>query len=194
MLPADFETNPYGVRQRLTCEQQWATAISTNAGPNSTHHRCPLSVAAGGGAAWQQPLWQGCADAVIAAGAARNATLCRPSLLQPHSLHSDLAVLQHGTPCFVGRGVKGDTVTVTVEQDATADAVASQASAAVDPSGYWKACLTRPLAPSLANHTVRYKGEPSGSVAVNVGVLVGNVILCSGQSNSEHSNPHLGLL
>ena len=45
----------------------------------------------------------------------------------------------------------------------------------------------------VANHTVRYRGEPSGSVAVNVGVLVGNVILCSGQSNSEHSNRHLGL-
>jgi sialate O-acetylesterase len=79
-------------------------------------------------------------------------------------------------------------VTITVEQDATAmqtALVASTADGVVAADGYWKVCLTQVLSPSLLNHTVHFKGKPSGSVATNVGVLIGNVILCSGQSNME---------
>lgn len=182
-----FETNRNGIKQKLTCNQQWSTAISSNADPKSVHHQCPLSAATGGASAWQQPQWQACIDDVVAAGVQLNTSLCRPSVLVPHSLHSDLAVLQQGKPCFTGRGLRADKVIATVEQDATATQaalVASSAVGTVDADGYWKVCLTKPLSPSLLNHTVHFKGEPSGSVATNIGVLIGNVILCSGQSVS----------
>ena len=53
--------------------------------------------------------------------------------------------------------------------------VATSSPVAAD--GYWPVCLTEPIAPALGNHTVRFSGAPSGSSAVNKGVLTGNVIL-----------------
>jgi hypothetical protein len=94
-------------------------------------------------------------------------------------------------------GVPGDTVTVTVAKDGsfptkgtdddTGEQVLSMAasSSPVAADGYWRVCLSQPIAPNLGNHTVRFSGAPSGSTAVTEGVLVGNVILCSGQSNME---------
>lgn len=109
-------------------------------------------------------------------------TLSTPPLLQLHSLHSDLAVLQQGKPCFTGRSAIGDKVTVTVTTQGGGQQLeaVSEASGTVAAGGYWKVCLTTPLVPSLANHTITYRAAPSGSEATNVGVLVGNVILCSG--------------
>ena len=184
-----FENSPHAPKG-LPCSQMWSAAVSSNCGPGSIHHSCPASAGAGGAVAWLSPTWQGCVGAVTKAGEERfNATICQPSprFLRPHSLHSDLAVLQAGKPCFTGMGVPGDRVTVTVTKDGSASAVTAGPSSAVSAEGYWKVCLVEPLQPSLGNHTVSFAAAPSGSAAVNVGVLVGNVILCSGQSNMEKS-------
>ena len=95
--------------------------------PGSIHHNCPQSEGAGGAVAWLSATWQRCAAGVIAAGKGLNVTVCplKPQFLQPHSLHSDDAVLQAGKPCFTGMGVPGDAVTVTVAKDGKALSVAT---------------------------------------------------------------------
>ena len=82
--------------------------------------------------------------------------------------------------------VPGDTITVAISKDTRKGVGSDKAlslAASTNPvaaDGYWRVCLTDPVPPSLDNHTVRFGGNPSGSSAVNQGVLVGNVILCSG--------------
>ena len=83
--------------------------------------------------------------------------------------------------------VPGDIITVAISKDTKKGVGSGKAlSLAVSTSpvaadGYWRVCLTDPIAPTLGNnHTVRFGGAPSGSSAVNEGVLIGNVILCSG--------------
>lgn len=192
-----FQTHPQGGAQGWTCTQKWSESVTSNSGPSSIHHRCPESAGIGGAVAYLEPVWQQCLGAVIDAGKKLNATLqlCgRPSkqFMRPHSLHSDLAVVQHGTPCFTGIGAPGDTITVTVTQDGISSARSSAASTRpVAADGYFKVCLATALRPSLRNHTVTFAGHPSGSVATNVGVLVGNVIVCSGQSNVRRPCPCL---
>ena len=113
--------------------------------------------------------------------------------LTPHSLHSDLGVLQAGPGplCFAGAGLPGELVTVTVERDrdgaSPAAVVARAGPAAIPPGGLFRVCArtTTPLGPSAQNHTVRWRAEPSGTTAVNLGVLLGTVVVCSGQSNME---------
>ena len=193
-----FENNPHAPKS-MSCSEMWSEAVSSNCGPSSIHHRCPASAGANGTLAWLLPTWQRCAAGVIAAGKQLNVTVCpfKPQFLQPHSLHSDEAVLQSGKPCFTGMGVPGDTVTVIVAKDGSSstkeadDDIGEQvlsvaaSSSPVAADGYWRVCLSQPIAPTLGNHTVRFSGDPSNSTAVNKGVLVGNVILCSGQSNME---------
>lgn len=198
-----FENNPHAPKD-MPCSEMWSEAVSSNCGPGSIHHNCPASAGADGKLAWLLPTWQRCAAGVIAAGKQLNVTVCppNPQFLQPHSLHSDDAVLQSGKPCFTGMGVPGDAITVSVTKDgsASSDSSATEtnedtagekalslatSSSPVAADGYWRVCLSQPIAPALGNHTVRFSGAPSGSTAVNKGVLVGNVILCSGQSNME---------
>ena len=200
-----FEQNPGGRAQHLTCSQIWSAAVASNCGPRSIHHRCPASAGAGGAVAWLSPEWRACSAAVVAAGRPMNASVCEyaPLFLEPHSLHSDMAVLQAGRPCFTGVGVPGDAVTVAVAKDPDearrhgggggggggqggGDVISTATTAGpVAADGFWRVCLAVPIAPALGNHTVRFSGSPSGSTAVNKGVLVGNVIVCSGQSNME---------
>jgi hypothetical protein len=94
--------------------------------------------------------------------------------------------------------VPGDTITVAVAkasqisaargEDGIPTNIVSVASTGVDhpvaADGYWRLCLTQPIVPALGNHTVTFRGSPSGSIAINHGVLIGNVILCSGQCGS----------
>jgi len=101
-----FENNPHGVAQHLSCAQMWSEAVASNSGASSIHHRCPASAGVGGAVAWLRPSWRACAAAVTAAGGALNVSVCeyKPAFMKPHSLHSDLAVLQSGKPCFTGLG------------------------------------------------------------------------------------------
>ena len=100
-----FQNNPAG-RAHLQCSQIWAKAVSSNSGPRSVHHRCPASAGVGGPVAFLSPVWRECAAAVISAGKTLNVSVCayQPRLIELHSLHSDMAVLQSGRPCFTGIG------------------------------------------------------------------------------------------
>jgi hypothetical protein len=210
-----FESNLHAPKD-MPCSEMWSEAVSSNCGPSSIHHRCPASASAGGAVAWLLPTWQRCAGGVIAAGKQLNVTVCppEPRFLQPHSLHSDLAVLQAGKPCFTGMGVPGDAVTVTVTKDGSASHATEHdnddggggdptgggkapsvatSSSPVAADGYWRVCLSEPIAPALGNHTVHFGGAPSGSTAANKGVLVGNVILCSGECTHLPRNPRTHL-
>jgi hypothetical protein len=51
------------------CSQLWSLGVDGNAGPKSTHHRCPVDGGTGPGA-WLSATYQDCKTEIIAAGAA----------------------------------------------------------------------------------------------------------------------------
>lgn len=89
------------------------------------------------------------------------------------SLFRDHSVLQRDEPVRIwGWATPGETVTVSI---ATASA-----NARADSSGRWLATL--PSMQAGGPHTLRVRAE-TGSTAASKDVLVGDVYLCSGQSN-----------
>jgi sialate O-acetylesterase len=98
-----------------------------------------------------------------------------PSLL--HSLFSDHAVLQRDRPIPVwGRATPGETVTVSLGE--------GSASGTADESGRWSATL--PALPAGGPHTLTARSEGGASESAS-DVLIGDVWLCSGQSNMAMS-------
>jgi sialate O-acetylesterase len=114
----------------------------------------------------------GLALALASVGAAQGDTRSRPQLMD--ALFVDHAVLQRDRPIDVyGRTAAGEQVTVTLGN--------ISATARADSSGRWNAQL--PAQPAGGPHTLTARGA-SRSQTVN-DVLIGDVWLCSGQSNME---------
>jgi len=89
-------------------------------------------------------------------------------------LFRDGCVLQHGKPLRIyGQADPGEAVTVTFNDQTVA--------AATHPGGHWLAVL-KPLAPSAEPALLTVSGR---NTVVVRDVLVGDVWLCSGQSNME---------
>lgn len=105
------------------------------------------------------------------------ATSAAPLTAAPklHPLISDNAVLQHGQPLRIfGTAAPGERLTVRVGASATA--------ARADNNGNWIAQLS--ALPAGGPHEVRVTGA-NGATASASNVLLGDVWLCSGQSNME---------
>jgi sialate O-acetylesterase len=106
--------------------------------------------------------------------------------LQLNPLFQDHAVLQRGKPIAVwGQGPAGETVTVSLQAATRAASGTSTAQTKVAADGHW----------SLSLPTIEAGGGPyeltvqtsSGATQSAHDVLVGDVFLCSGQSNMEMS-------
>ena len=126
------------------------------------------------------PLWLG-VSCVGARFAVQQASLTL------NRIHGESSVLQRAParPCFSGRAPKSEqTVRISVQLSGGGAALSS-AIAPVDSMGYWHGCLATPLAASLAQHTVSFTSGPGALKASTSGVLVGDVVVCSGQSNME---------
>jgi sialate O-acetylesterase len=97
----------------------------------------------------------------------------QPPLL--HELFKDHAVLQRERPIEVwGESVAGERVTLTLGEKTT--------EASADSSGHWRTALPAMAAGGPYVLTVRAQSGASQSIA---DILVGDVYLCSGQSNME---------
>jgi sialate O-acetylesterase len=112
------------------------------------------------------------AAAAILAGPGNRAAHCQaPSLLHP--IFRDHTVLQRDRPVAVwGRAAPGEEVTVAL--------AGASATARADASGRWTATL--PPLPAGGPHTL-VASTASGARATAGDVLIGDVFLCSGQSN-----------
>ena len=89
------------------------------------------------------------------------------------SLFRDHSVLQRDTPVHVwGWGTPGENVTASI--------AGTTATARVDSSGRWLATL--PALKAGGPHTLNVRAD-SGAVANSKDILIGDVWLCSGQSN-----------
>jgi len=118
-----------------------------------------------------QVLFHGAAAALVAL-AACGANAAEPSLWMP-AVFGDHMVLQRDIPLPVwGRARPGEVVTVTVAD--------RNAEATVDPDGRWSLRL-EPLAVNAAPVEMRVRAESGERVFRDV--LVGDVWICSGQSN-----------
>jgi len=100
----------------------------------------------------------------------------------------DHAVLQRNAPIPVwGTATAGATVTVTLAKDAgestTSSATASRASAHAGPDGHWQATL--PALPAGGPYTLTAVSS-AGTRQSASDILIGDVYLCSGQSNMEY--------
>lgn len=106
----------------------------------------------------------------------------RPGLL--HELFQDHAVLQRDRPIAVwGEAAGGEAVTLSLQPSLTAPAV-STVRAQADASGRWSAVLP----PMGAGGPFVLAAQGSSGTRQSVSdVLVGDVFLCSGQSNMEMS-------
>jgi sialate O-acetylesterase len=92
-----------------------------------------------------------------------------------HEIFQDHAVLQRDRPISVwGDAKAGDTITVTFN--------GSQVSAQADQAGHWRAQLAATAAGGPYELAAR---SSSGTEQTVADVLVGDVFLCSGQSNME---------
>jgi len=94
-----------------------------------------------------------------------------------HPLFTDHAVLQRGQPVPVWGWAEADT-RVTVEF------AGQRVQASADANGKWSARL-QPMEASCAGRTLRVTTDRPGLSATARDVLVGDVWLCSGQSNME---------
>jgi sialate O-acetylesterase len=115
-----------------------------------------------------------------AAALAAAAWLCAAARadVHPHALFSDGMVLQQGVTCPVwGRAEPGEEVQVTLQAD---KAVAEASGKADEKEGRWRVELPAQKAGGPYTLTIRGKN----TVTVN-DVLVGEVWVCSGQSNME---------
>jgi sialate O-acetylesterase len=89
-------------------------------------------------------------------------------------------VLQRGSSIPVwGWGTPGDALKVSFT------GLANQ-STVVDPTGFWRVVFP-PQPASTAPRQLVACGLPSGSCAALLNVLLGDVVLCSGQSNTEYN-------
>lgn len=94
-----------------------------------------------------------------------------------HALFSEDAVLQRETPVPVwGTAAPGEKVTVSF--------AGQNKTTAADPSGNWKLALD-PMLASKENRSLRVTGDQTKLPLEIKNVLVGDVWLCSGQSNME---------
>ena len=93
------------------------------------------------------------------------------------ALFGDNMVLQRNVPVPVwGHAAPGETVTVAFNNQKAAPVQA-------DADGKWQATL--PAQKAGGPYTLSVTGDKSGSPLTRTGVLVGDVWLCSGQSNME---------
>ncbi|VTT98442.1 sialate o-acetylesterase : Uncharacterized protein OS=Singulisphaera acidiphila (strain ATCC BAA-1392 / DSM 18658 / VKM B-2454 / MOB10) GN=Sinac_6998 PE=4 SV=1: DUF303 [Gemmataceae bacterium] len=112
----------------------------------------------------------------LSAGAARGD-------VKPHPLFSDNMVLQQGVELAVyGTAAPGEEVAVKLERKAAGEASAAAASATADKDGKWLVKL--PAQKAGTEYALEVKGK--NAVAFK-NVAVGEVWVCSGQSNMEWS-------
>ena len=105
-----------------------------------------------------------------------------------HATFQDHAVLQREAPIPVwGTTVPGAAVTVALERDTTAgsasSATAAHVTAHAGPDGQWHATL--PALPAGGPYTLTASSS-SGTTETARDILIGDVFLCSGQSNMEY--------
>jgi sialate O-acetylesterase len=109
-------------------------------------------------------------------------SVARPTLL--HEVFQDHAVLQRDKPIAVwGEAAGGEVVTLSLQPSLTAPAVSS-VRAQADTSGRWNAVL--PPIGAGGPFVLAAQGS-SGTRQSASDVLIGDVFLCSGQSNMEMS-------
>ncbi|MCE9561698.1 MAG: sialate O-acetylesterase [Planctomycetes bacterium] len=103
--------------------------------------------------------------------------------VKPHPIFSDNAVLQEGTDIVVfGTAAPGEAVNVTLERKALGEASLAAASSTADKDGKWTAKLPKQKAGTGYALTVKGKNTIEFK-----NVAVGEVWVCSGQSNMEWS-------
>jgi sialate O-acetylesterase len=113
----------------------------------------------------------------LAAGTARSAVV-------PHPIFSDNMVLQQGGTITVwGKADPGETVQIAIERNTGNEASAAGAGTAADKDGNWSVKL--PKQKPGVGYTLTIKDPKNSFVFKNV--AVGEVWVCSGQSNMEWS-------
>lgn len=101
----------------------------------------------------------------------------------PYPIFSDNMVLQRGVPLVIwGKAAPGEQVQVSLNRAVAGEASASGASTAADREGNWSLKLGEQKAG--AEYTLTFKGQ---NTIVMKNVAVGEVWICSGQSNMEMS-------
>ena len=119
--------------------------------------------------------------AALAAALAVEPAQAQSLSFQLNPLFQDHAVLQRGKPLTIwGQGPAGDTVTVSLQPAATPRS--AQAKVAAD--GHWSVTLPATEAGGPYELTAQ---SSSGATQSAHDLLVGDVFLCSGQSNMEMS-------
>lgn len=100
----------------------------------------------------------------------------------PHPIFSDNMVLQQGGPIAVwGKADPGESVQVAIERSTGNEASAAGSGVSADKDGNWSVKLQNQKAGT--GYTLTLKGAKNSVVFKNV--AVGEVWLCSGQSNME---------
>ncbi|MDB5310068.1 MAG: sialate O-acetylesterase [Gemmataceae bacterium] len=103
--------------------------------------------------------------------------------VKPHPLFTDNMVLQQGVACPVwGKADPGEQVQVSIERKTVGEGSAAGTSAQADPDGNWKVAL--PAQKAGTGYTLTVKGKTTVEFK---NVAVGEVWVCSGQSNMEWS-------
>jgi len=103
--------------------------------------------------------------------------------VKPHPIFSDNMVLQQGTEIAVfGIAAPGEAVSASIERTAADEASAAAASATADKDGKWSLKLGKQKAGTGFKVTVKGKNTVEFK-----NVAVGEVWVCSGQSNMEWS-------
>ncbi|MBS0422703.1 MAG: beta galactosidase jelly roll domain-containing protein [Proteobacteria bacterium] len=118
----------------------------------------------------------------MAIGCSSTLSAATPQPLQLNALFQDHAVLQRDRPIPVwGQAPAGETVTVSLQ---AAAGTPRTAQAKTDVDGHWSASLPATEAGGPFELTAK---TSSGATQAAHDVLVGDVFLCSGQSNMEMS-------
>jgi sialate O-acetylesterase len=105
--------------------------------------------------------------------------------VKPHALFSDGMVLQRGVKCPVwGTASPGEAVSVTVSATKGTATTASSAAVEAGQDGKWQVALQ--LAPEMAGGPYMLLIKGKNTITVK-DVYVGEVWVCSGQSNMEWS-------
>ncbi len=101
----------------------------------------------------------------------------------PHPIFSDNMVLQQGTDIVVwGKAAPGEEINVSLERKTANEGSATGASSKADTDGNWKVKLGKQKAGT--GYTLTIKGKNTIELK---NVAVGEVWVCSGQSNMEWS-------
>eukprot|EP01047_Picozoa_sp_COSAG01_P067037 COSAG01_NODE_9381_length_2462_cov_1.555226_1_plen_134_part_00 len=101
-----------------------------------------------------------------------------------HRAFSPSMVLQAEAPTVFGSGKPGSSVRVSISSAST---VATTVATTVLPDGSWLARLPPQPAsdPSGPGVTIKVDGGCAGCIRTLPGILMGDVWVCGGQSNSE---------